>query len=159
MIKFIGTKQVNAQPMTRGDYNVLRGWKLPGNEDGGDAGYLVEYVDGGKPNTENFDGYVSWSPKEQFENAYQTSGSLSFGHAIELLKKGNKVARTGWNGKGVWLGLVEDTYAINFVNTDNDELESYENQRYIVMKTVDEKIVPWLASQTDVLANDWCEVG
>lgn len=50
MKNYIGTKIINASPMTRLAYNQLRGWMLPANENGDDAGYLVEYVDGGKPN-------------------------------------------------------------------------------------------------------------
>jgi hypothetical protein len=71
MKKYIGTKKINALPMGRLRYNEFRGWKLPEDEDGADEGYLVEYTDGGKPNTPEFDGYVSWSPKEQFDNAYK----------------------------------------------------------------------------------------
>lgn len=54
--------------MTRLEYNQFRGWTLPADENGEDAGYLVEYTDGGTPNTKEFAGYISWSPKEQFEN-------------------------------------------------------------------------------------------
>lgn len=96
--EFIGTKIIYAKPMNRLDYNIFRGWELPANENGSDEGYLVEYKDGGEPNTKEYQGYVSWSPKEQFENAYKQSGNLSFGDAITYLKLGYKVARTGWNG-------------------------------------------------------------
>ena len=72
MKQYIGTKIINAKPMNRLDYNVFRGWALPKDEDGTDEGYLVEYTDGGKPNTKDFAGYVSWSPREQFEQAYHT---------------------------------------------------------------------------------------
>ena len=57
MKNYIGTKIINASPMTRLAYNQLRGWMLPANENGDDAGYLVEYVDGGKPNLEGYAGY------------------------------------------------------------------------------------------------------
>lgn len=63
-------KQVFAKPMTRGEYNDLRGWIAPPNENREDAGYLVEYTDGGKPNHEDFTGYISWSPKDVFEQGY-----------------------------------------------------------------------------------------
>ena len=67
-----GTKFVCAEPMTLQAYNDVRGWTLPENEQGrgGDAGYLVEYMDGGKPNTPDYAGYVSWSPEAIFDNAY-----------------------------------------------------------------------------------------
>lgn len=71
MQTYIGTKTIKASPMTRGDYNVLRGWELPADENGADAGFLVEYVDGGKANHPDFAGYVSWSPADVFERAYK----------------------------------------------------------------------------------------
>jgi hypothetical protein len=71
MQKYIGVKFVHAKPMTRGDYNSFRGWTLPADEDGADAGYLVEYIDGGKPNTQEYSGYVSWSPQDVFDRAYR----------------------------------------------------------------------------------------
>ena len=86
--------------MTRAAYNDYRAWDLPANENGDDEGYLVEYTDGGKPNDARHDGYISWSPKEQFDNAYRsTEGGMTFGLALEALKKGMSVARHGWNGK------------------------------------------------------------
>lgn len=71
MKKYIGIKYVYAEPMTRLEYNQLRDWKLPEDENGDDEGYLIEYIDGGKPNVMGYNGYVSWSPKEVFERAYQ----------------------------------------------------------------------------------------
>lgn len=118
MKRYIGTKVINAMPMTRASYNALRGWTLPANENGDDEGYLVEYTDGGQPNHPDFAGYVSWSPKEQFEGAYRETGGLTFGLAVEALKKGQKLARSGWNGKGMFVFLVygigrEGVYAIS----------------------------------------------
>lgn len=63
-------KQVLATPMNRADYNTLRGWDLPADEIGTDEGYLVEYTDGGAPNHKDFAGYISWSPKQVFEQGY-----------------------------------------------------------------------------------------
>lgn len=168
--QFYGTKRIAAKPMTRLEYNKFRGWELPGDENGADEGYLVEYQDGGKPNVEGYAGYVSWSPKEQFEKAYQPLNALSFGHAIEALKAGHKVARSGWNGKGMWLYLVPanaypaQTEAAKRYwrgRSSNHTLPSGETVplvpygAYIAMKTAQENVVPWLASQTDVLAEDW----
>jgi hypothetical protein len=66
-----GTKRLYAKPMTRGDYNAFRGWQQPADEDPEEAGYLVEYTDGGKPNVDGFGGYVSWSPADVFERSYR----------------------------------------------------------------------------------------
>lgn len=71
MQTYIGTKTIKAAPMTRGDYNVLRDWVCPADENPADAGFLVEYVDGGKANHPDFAGYVSWSPADVFARAYK----------------------------------------------------------------------------------------
>lgn len=66
MRKHIGTKVIQAKEMGRGEYNTFRGWTNPPNENPLDEGYLVEYEDG----------YISWSPKETFEQSYREVGSL-----------------------------------------------------------------------------------
>ncbi len=76
MKRYIGTKTINAKPMTRANYNALRGWVLPTVESGADDGYLVEYTDGGTPNHPDFSGYISWSPKAQFEAAYRERAAV-----------------------------------------------------------------------------------
>lgn len=83
---------------------------------------------------------------------------MNFGQAIEALKAGEKVARSGWNGKGMFLFLVAgSTFKVNRPPL----LGIYEEGKeinylpHIDMKTADDKIVPWLASQTDILAEDW----
>jgi hypothetical protein len=68
---YIGTNVIYAVPMTRGLYNEFRGWFVPADEWPDDAGFLVQYTDGGLPNINGFTGYVSWSPKEVFEAAYK----------------------------------------------------------------------------------------
>ena len=151
---YIGTKMVNAEPMTRAEYNAFRGWELPADENGDDEGYLVEYLDGGKPNTTTHAGYVSWSPKEQFDNAYRKTTGIPFGLAVEAVKKGKKIARAGWNGKGMWLWIPEalDEFCTKVFACGDD---AFEAAPWIGMKTADNKFVPWLASQTDILAEDW----
>lgn len=67
----------------------------------------------------------------------------SFSEALLALKAGERVSRQGWNGKGMWLALQTPT------ETSKMTLP------YIYMKTADDQLVPWLASQTDILANDW----
>ena len=71
MKKYVGMKIINAKPMSRAEYNTFRGWELPFYEDGTDEGYLVEYLDGDKANTEQYKGYVIWSPKDVFERTYK----------------------------------------------------------------------------------------
>lgn len=68
---YISSKVTVGSPMTRGEYNELQGWDMPENEDGDDEGYLVQYLHGGKPNHPDFPYYISWSPKEVFEQSNQ----------------------------------------------------------------------------------------
>ena len=158
---YIGVKHINAKPMTRLEYNQLRGWELPSDENGSDKGFLVEYIDGGKANHPDFSGYISWSPKDVFERAYRPVDAMTFGVAIEALKSGKKVARAGWNGKGMWLELVLSINDIPNIGTTHPvyRLTAGDNGPtalpWIGMKTADNKFVPWLASQTDMLADDW----
>ena len=82
---------------------------------------------------------------------------LDFGEALALLKGGKRVARAGWNGKGMWLRYV-DLYTDAEFRVREIEPCTGSWLPFIAMKTVDNKMVPWLASQTDVLATDWAEV-
>lgn len=157
MMKHIGTKLVHMQPMTRQQYNDLRGWSLPADEDGSDVGYLIEDI-GGKPNMAGFAGYVSWSPAAQAEATYRPIIGMPFGLAIEAMKQGGRVARGGWNGKGMWLKLVKSSewdYAPGQLDGKDENPCMAKQMPWIGMKTVDGCFVPWLASQTDMLADDW----
>ena len=71
---------------------------------------------------------------------------MNFGQAIEMLKSGKKVAREGWNGKNMYLELQRP-----------DE-HSKMTLPYIYMRTAQGDFVPWLASQTDMLSEDWVTV-
>lgn len=158
MKQYIGTKQVNLLPMTRAEYNDFRGWQLPADENGTDEGYLVEYLDGGQPNTPHYAGYVSWSPKAQADAAYRPITQMTFGDALIMLKSGKRVARAGWNGKGMFLFLVSgSTFKVNRPPLlgiyPEGEVVNY--HAHIDMRTADGTIVPWLCSQTDALAEDW----
>lgn len=126
---YYGTKKVTA-------------WEAPRE---GAPGYGVKYEDG----------YISWSPKEQFEAAYQPMDALSFGHAVEAMKAGEKVRRAGWNGKGMWLSLVSEMEWSTVSRHLGGTAVGAEYLPWIGMKTADNHFVPWLASQMDMLADDW----
>lgn len=95
---------------------------------------------------------------------------MNFGQALALLKEGYKVAREGWNGKGMWLSLsgplVGRVVAANsFWSQNNADYAAQSPDGVakvlpcITMKTADGSILMgWLASQTDMLAEDWCVV-
>ena len=84
-----------------------------------------------------------------------------FGWAIFQLKQGKKLARAGWNGKGMFLYYVpEAEYPASgnklgtMTGVFDGDMVPY--NAYIAMKTAQNTVVPWLASQTDMLADDWC---
>jgi hypothetical protein len=71
---------------------------------------------------------------------------LSIGDAVKELRNGRRICRSGWNGKNMYLELqVPDTH-------------SKMTLPYVYMKTADNQLVPWLCSQTDLLATDWMVV-
>lgn len=108
--------------------------------------------------------------------------NLNFGQALEALKQGKRVAREGWNGKGMFIFMrpadelhiemvvdkvkslpqsVKDYYAQDITNSDGERIITYPDDvvkfnAYLCMKAADGSIVNgWLASQTDMLAEDW----
>lgn len=156
---YIGTKVLNAKPMTRGEYNAYRGWTLPADENPADEGYL----------TDNGSGHIQWQPKDVFEDGFAPFDGMDFGMAIAAMKLGKKVARKGWNGKGMWLSLSGGmvgrvVQAEKFWSQANhDYAESLGGQATVLpcitMKTATgEILMGWLASQTDMLAEDWVVV-
>lgn len=158
------TNPVRAEPMTRGEYNDLRGREVPADENPADEGYLVECLDGSTPNVPGRAGYVSWRPKAQFEAAYRPTTGLPFGLAIEAMRMGKRVARAGWNGRGMWLLMVPGTPSAQLREgspyREATGLEQCDILPHIDMWTVDASgrraMLPgWLASQSDMLADDW----
>lgn len=155
MSKFIGVKMVEAVSMTAGQA-ANKGYRTPVAEKYSDLeaeGYEITYPDG----------YKSWCPKDVFEESNRPITDMTFGFAIEALKKGLKVARKGWNGKGMYLWLkpavtiksdwCKDPMLKEIVDANGGKTEALGT---ICMKTADNKILTgWLASQTDVLSEDW----
>lgn len=84
--------------------------------------------------------------------------NLSFSQALVELKEGKLMCRQGWNGKGMFIFLVPgSTFKVNRapLNVIFEEGTKIDYHGHIDMKTADGKIVPWLCSQTDMLAEDW----
>lgn len=105
-----------------------------------------------------------YSDDAQPSRAMRGKKQMDFSKALELMKLGARVARAGWNGKDMWICLGDGgvTEAEKFWNTHTKAFaEKQPGQRaevlpYFVMKTADDKILMgWLASQTDLLAEDW----
>lgn len=83
---------------------------------------------------------------------------FSFSEALIHLKAGKKVARQGWNGKGMFIFLVNgSTFQVNYPPLLGiyPEGTTINYHAHVDMKTADGTIVPWICSQTDMLADDW----
>lgn len=151
MEKYLGVKIIQAEPMNLGDYNQFKGWNIPENEDPNREGYKVVYPDG----------YISWSPKEQFEEAYRKTDGLTFGLATEAAKKGLKIARTGWNGKGMFVvyqkgypqGIPCNKQTAQAWGLNEGDL--FRCEPYLQIKMVNGSHAMWVPSINDVLAEDW----
>ena len=99
---------------------------------------------------------------QDHDDVYTEKGT--FGWALNVLQRGARVARAGWNGKNMWLILVpgspdltvDEGRPLHKAGLPLGMAFSY--APHIDMFTADKKLVPWLASQTDVLATDWTEV-
>lgn len=151
MQKYIGTKQIEARPMTRGAYNYYRGWPIPSDEDPNDNGYLIKYSDG----------YEHWSPEKQFDETYRPCDNMTFGIALEMLKKGFRVARKGWNGKGMFVVFQKgypDGIPCNKQTAEAwgiSEGDLFKCNPYLQIRCVDGSHSMWVPSINDCLAEDW----
>ena len=108
-------------------------------------GYKVRYADG----------YESWSPKEAFDEAYRLTDAMNFGLAIEAAKMGKKIARAGWNGKKQYVELATcisyKNSAGKIVNVDHQNI----GNKALAFVGTSGVQMGWLASQADMLADDW----
>ena len=154
--KFVRMHICEANPMKYGEFckqypEAGRATRpMPEDEDG----YVTYYPDG----------YVSWCPKKPWEEAGRPVDGMTFGMAIEMMKRGKKVARKGWNGKGMYLWLLPAAEIKKEWCRDERLIEVMANfgenvvqcLGSIRMLTADKKVLTgWLASQTDMLTEDW----
>lgn len=103
-----------------------------------------------------------WEGTALSDAPVKATAQLSFSEALRALKHGDRVARAGWNGKGMWLHYVHaDDYGVTKGLQASlgiawlGQESPIQLLPWIGMKTADDKFVPWLASQTDILAEDW----
>jgi len=133
--------------MTREFYSTKYVFAWP-QQNCGEPGMAIRYQDG----------HQSWCPQATFERDYQPTTAMSFGHAIHALKAGKRVARAGWNGKGMFLFLVPGS---KFKVSRPPLLGIYEEgteisyHGHVDLKAADGQVLPWNASQADMLADDW----
>ena len=116
----------------------------------------VRIEDGYMFTTSKDDQYPQFMTADEFEKTCRSAEDMTFGDALETLKQGHRVARKGWNGKDMYVFLA---YEADFVTDADisafDQLE-VEVGDMLVMKTAQNTFQPgWLASQADMLAEDW----
>jgi hypothetical protein len=139
MIRYIGSKVIYAEPFARQGH------------DGTAEGYTVQYEDG----------YISWSPKEAFEKAYRPAVGMSFGMALDAMRAGLRVARIGWNGKGMFVYYVPAArYPVQTgaAKSHFGEGSLVPYNAYLAIKNVDDTVSTWVPSVNDCLADDWITV-
>lgn len=124
-----------------------------------------ENSDNGKPNldireTQRVEYTLSNIMSDEWILADETNTSIlggtptfNFGEAIKYLKRGFKVKRQGWNGKDQFLVYIDPYYNDQFKLIEEAPLGTFYG--YVAIKTNYNAIVPWFASQTDMLADDW----
>jgi len=170
----IGVKQIQSSPMTRGDYNKYRGWKMPKDENPLEPGFLVEY-EGDTSNHENHEGYISWTPLKPYLKAYRSSGSLPAGYVVELLKQGKRLRRQGWSedkkfifeqvpstiNKDIVPNMqslpqeVKDYFAWTFTEESGEQIDSIYYMNQIAIVTLSNVIMGYTMTAEDLLAEDW----
>lgn len=161
MEQFIGTKIVQAEPAHR--FWMPDGEKVivPYSEDrpqkvadavACDNGYKVVY----QP-----DGYESWSPADVFEAAYRRTDGMNFGLALEAAKLGHRIARRGWNGKNMSVAYQKG-YPDGIPCNENTARawgmevgELFKCRPYLQLRCADGSFQMWVASQSDILTDDW----
>jgi|SRR5580700_9513598 hypothetical protein len=133
---------------------IIKAWEA---DKDGNPGYGVIYEDG----------YTSWSPKATFEASYRAiegeNQALTFGDAVALLKLGKKVARAGWNGKGMLVYLVPgSTFSVSraplLLLGIYPEGTQITYRPHLDLRTADGSVSTWAPSNSDALAEDWMVV-
>lgn len=147
-------KIVEVEEMSRLEYVLSRGWTLPEDENHlkDERVFKVYYKDG----------YISMCPKDKFlEDAKPLNEEFTFGEAVELLKKGYKVSRKGWNGKGMFV-VYQKGYP-NGISANKNTAEAWRINEgdlfkvnpYLQIKNVNGSHSMWVPSINDCLSEDW----
>lgn len=150
MNTYIGTKIIKAEPMTDHEFAKTIDRPVIIGETA-EEGYKVVYPDS----------YESWSPKNVFEEAYRRIDNMTFGLALEALKKGKRVTRKGWNGKGMFV-VYQKGYPQGIpCNKQTAEAwgikegDLFVCNPYLQIRCIDGSHSMWTPSIADVLAEDW----
>lgn len=164
----VGTKLVTAKAML---YEEFRDYmekrehglqrvtvRVPTGINAKEDGYLVEHLDGGVSNHPDHNAFITWSPKEVFEDTYSLNGKLTYGQAQEFLFKGALIQRAGWNGKGLYIKNVRVHIEQGIPVPEGNLIFKSEQHYTFILNTNNGKMDPWVPSSTDNVARDWSVV-
>lgn len=106
--------------------------------------------------TSSEDKYPQFMAKAEFEAMFRSADAMTFGDALDALKQGKSVARKGWNGKNQYVFLAREADFVTDADISAYDQLEVEVADMLVMKTAKDTFQPgWLASQADMLAEDW----
>ena len=154
MQKYIRCHIVEAKSCTLDEWEQETGrtWNEP-DRPRTEEGYKCDYPSG----------YSGWCPKVEFEKVSRLIDGMTFGMAIEAMKLGKKVARAGWNGKGMYVWIMPGSTVKDCKTITDPHLKAIDEAEgeirflgSVRMRTATGDVLTgWLASQTDMLSDDW----
>ncbi|MBQ9740694.1 MAG: DUF2829 domain-containing protein [Kiritimatiellae bacterium] len=154
MQKYIRCHIVEAKSCTLDEWEQETGrtWNEP-DRPRTEEGYKCDYPSG----------YSGWCPKVEFEKVSRPIDGMTFGMAIEAMKLGKKVARAGWNGKGMYVWIMPGSTVKDCKTITDPHLKAIDEAEgeirflgSVRMRTATGDVLTgWLASQTDMLSDDW----
>lgn len=162
MNTYICTKVIHAVPC-----KMVNGWPWPDGLPLPEVNDLVgptdgctsehpKIVEGYQYITHPDDMYAQFMNKDEFEKMCRPIESMAFGDAIEAMKHGERVARHGWNGKDMYVFLAHEPDFVTDADISAFDQQEVEVCDVLVMKTAQDAFqLGWLASQADMLAEDW----
>lgn len=143
-VDYVGTSKVRAFECNLGRYNQIQGWSLPEGQNPEDQGFVVERTDGS----------TSWVPRNLFMQDFNVNGQLTYGQALEYLKQGYIIARSGWNGTNMFIGMLREPIHLTLgINGAGHTFKG--GNRMFIFNMNKGTYDPWVASSTDTIGEDW----
>ena len=146
MDKYVRLNVVKAEPMTAWDFDKLKNREHSGENR---KGYKVIYDDG----------YVSWCPKARFDEVSRPIANMTFGMALEAMRRGKKVMRMSWfsaiDRQYIFLGYEGIGYPVNFLDTATMKPNNARACMFLVKNLTDAPVANYVPITEEILADDW----
>lgn len=149
----VGSSLARAMPMTMEQYNYLQGWTQPYDKDPKEKGYLILMIQSTGKNHPIFEHPITWVSEEMFNTNYRFDGNLNYGDALLLLKEGERLMRSGWNGKNMFVELNPGFQTTITINSERHDLTH--GDYTVIVNLNNNTMSVWVPSPTDHLATDW----